>query len=268
MTDILLTNDDGYKSAGFLPLLKELSKEFSVVAVTPDREKSWIGKAITTKKVLKVRRVKRDGFEIATTNGTPADCVQIGLYNILDSFPKMVVSGINQGANVGHARILSSGTVGAAMEASIEGVKSIASSLRIPLEVKKKTNLFDPKNYWLFEDASKITAKIIKILMEKEFDDGVDLFSVNVPPGATIDSDIEITRPFKEAYGKLFHETDDGFVLTTPRLEFKNLQEGTDLKALSEGKISLTPISLALFSEHSIKKVRESIKNEWVVFKK
>ena len=45
MTDILLTNDDGYKSAGFLPLLKELSKEFSVVAVTPDREKSWIGKA-------------------------------------------------------------------------------------------------------------------------------------------------------------------------------------------------------------------------------
>ncbi len=262
MTDILLTNDDGYKSAGFLPLLKELSKEFSVVAVTPDREKSWIGKAITTKKILKIKKVKRDGFEIFTTNGTPADCVQMGLYNILNSFPKMVVSGINQGANVGHARILSSGTVGAAMEASIEGVKSIASSLRIPMEVKKKTDLFDPKNYWLFEDASKITVKIIKILMEKEFDDGIDLFSINVPPGATTDSDVEVTRPFKEAYGKLFYEKDDGFVLSTPRLEFKNLQEGTDLKALSDGKISLTPLSLCLFKEGSIEKVEKLIKNQ------
>lgn len=263
MTDILLTNDDGYKSAGFLPLLKELSKEFSVVVVAPTKEKSWIGKAITTKEGLKLKKVKLDGFDIFTINGTPADCVQIGLYNLLDSFPKMVVSGINQGTNVGHARILSSGTIGAAMEASIEGVKSIASSLRIPLEVKEKTDLFDSKNYWLFENASKITAKIIKILMDKEFNDGVDLFSVNVPPDATTDSDIEVTRPFKEHYGKLFHETDDGFVLSTPRLEYKNLQEGTDLKALSEGKISLTPISLALFSNSSIKKVEQTIKNEW-----
>jgi len=263
MTDILLTNDDGYKSAGFLPLLKELSKEFSVVAVTPDREKSWVGKAVTTKKVLKLKKVKRDGFEIFTTNGTPADCVQMGLYNILDSFPKIVVSGINQGANVGHARILSSGTIGAAMEASIEGVMALASSLRIPRDIKKTLNLFDKKNYAVFENSAKITVKLVKILIEKKFDDDVDLFSVNIPFGVSPNTKIETTKPFKEPYGKLFYEKEDGFVLRTPNLDFENLQEGTDLKTLSEGKISLTPISLALFSNSSIKKVEQTIKNEW-----
>ena len=263
MTDILLTNDDGYKSAGFLPLLKELSKEFSVVVVVPNKEKCWIGKAITTKERLRLKKVKLDGFDIFTLNGTPADCVQIGLYNLLDSFPKMVVSGINQGANVGHARILSSGTVGAAMEASIEGVKALASSLRIPREIKKTLDLFDEKNYAVFENAAKITAKLAKLLIDKEFDNDVDLFSANIPFNVSLDAGIEITKPFKNPYGKLFYEEEDGFILRTPNLDFENLQDGTDLKALSEGKISLTPISLALFSNSSIKKVEQTIKNEW-----
>ena len=263
MTDILLTNDDGYKSAGFLPLLKELSKEFSVVAVAPDKERSWIGKAVTTKKVLKLKKMKRDGFEIFTTNGTPADCVQIGLYNVLDSFPKMVVSGVNQGANVGHARILSSGTIGAAMEASIEGVMALASSLRIPRETKKTLNLFDKKNCVVFENPANITVKLVKILIDKKFDDDVDLFSVNIPYDVSSDAEIEITKPFKEPYGKLFYEKEDGFVLSTPSLDFRNLKDGTDLKAIYEGKISFTPISLALFYDSSLKKLEQIIKKEW-----
>ena len=262
MTDILLTNDDGYKSAGFLPLLKELSKEFSVVVVAPTKEKSWIGKAITTKERLKLKKVKLDGFDIFTLNGTPADCVQIGLYNLLDSFPKMVVSGVNQGANVGHARILSSGTIGAAMEASIEGVKALASSLRIPREIKKTLNLFNQKNYTVFETPAEITVKLVKILIDKEFDD-VDLFSANIPYDVTLNAEIEITKPFKDPYGKLFYKKEDGFFLSTPSLDFRNLKDGTDLKALYERKISITPISLALVSNYSIKKIEQTIKNEW-----
>jgi len=263
MTDILLTNDDGYKSAGFLPLLKELSEEFSVVIVVPDREKSWIGKAITKKTQVKLKKIKLKGFDIFTINGTPADCVQIGLYNILDSFPKMVISGINQGSNVGHARILSSGTVGAAMEASIEGVNALASSLRIPGEIKKKLDLFDEKNYVVFENAARITRKLTKILIDKKFDDDIDLFSANIPFNASYDAEIEITKPFKEPYGKLFYEKKDGLVLRTPSLNFEKLDDKTDLKALSEGKISLTPINISLFKEDSIEKVEKIIKNEW-----
>jgi len=263
MTDILLTNDDGYKSAGFLPLLKELSEDFSVVTVVPDREKSWIGKAVTKKSPLKLKKTKLNGFDIFTINGTPADCVQIGLYNVLDSFPNMVVSGINQGSNVGHARILSSGTVGATMEASIEGVKALASSQRIPRDIKKTLDLFDEKNYVVFENAAKITKKLTKILINKEFDDDIDLFSANMPFNVSLDADIEITKPFKEPYGKLFYETKEGLVLRTPHLDFENLQDGTDLKALSEGKVSLTPINLSLFKEGSIEKVEKLIKNQW-----
>jgi 5'-nucleotidase len=210
-----------------------------------------------------VKKVKRDDFEIFTINGTPADCIDIGLYDILDSFPKMVISGINQGANVGHARILSSGTIGAAMEASIEGVKALASSLRIPREIKKTLNLFDKKNYIVFENPAKITVKLVKILIDKEFDDDVDLFSVNMPFDVSLTSEIEITKPSMEPYGKLFHKKDGGFGLITPSLKFENLQDGTDLKALYEGKISITPVSLALVSNPSIKKVEQIIKNEW-----
>jgi len=263
MTDILLTNDDGYKSAGFLPLLKELSKEFSVITVAPDREKSWIGKAITTKKILKLKKVKLKGFDIFAINATPSDCVQIGLYNILDSPPKMVVSGVNQGSNVGHARILSSGTVGAAMEASIEGVKALASSIRIPRDIKKDLDLFDEKSYPVFENAAKLTVKLAKLIIDKEFDDDVDLFSVNMPFNVSLDAGIEITRPFKKPYGKLFYEEKNGLILRTPHLDFVNLQDDTDLKALSEGKISLTPINLDLFKESSKEQVEKLIKKQW-----
>ena len=264
MPDILLTNDDGYTSSSFYPLLNELSKHFSVFSITPDTEKSWIGKAITTKKELKLTKIKKENYEIFLLDGTPADCVQVGFYNILKTKPKLVLSGINQGSNVGSARILSSGTIGAAMEASIEGVSAIASSVRIPLEIKKTLNLFDEKNYVYFENAAKITAKLTKILIDKKFDSGVDLFSINIPFDATLDSEIAITRPFKDPYGQLFHLKENGSVFhKTPRLEFKNLKEGTDLKALSEGKISITPISLNLVEKNSIKKISKAITDSW-----
>ena len=257
MSYILLTNDDGYKSAGFFPLLKELSKHFQILSITPESEKSWIGKAISPRNDLKITSVKKDNFEILLLNGTPADCVQIGLYNISKTKPKMVISGINLGTNAGHARILSSGTIGAAMEAAIEGVKAIAVSLRIPFEIKKTLDLYSEKNYDVFENAAKITVKLTQKLIDKKFSEDVDLFSINIPFDATIDSEIEITKPFKEPYGQLFHRKGQCFFHITPRLEFKNLKEGTDLMALSEGKISVTPISLSLVSENSLDDIKK-----------
>jgi len=263
MPEILLTNDDGHKSAGFFPLLQELSTHFSVVSITPDREKSWIGKAITTKEKLQIQSVQKGTFEIFLLNGTPADCVQIGLYNVLRTRPKMVVSGINLGTNVGHARILSSGTIGAAMEASIERVPSIAASLWIPHDIKKTMNLYDEKNYYVFENAAKITGKLTKLLLEKDVGEDADLFSINIPFDATLDSEIELTKPFKEPYGQLFHQKDNYFFHRTPRLGFNHLQDGTDLKALHEGKIAITPISLSLVTEHSLEKFEQLFSTLW-----
>jgi 5'-nucleotidase len=140
-------------------------------------------------------------------NGTPADCVQIGLYDVVDTRPKMVISGINIGLNIGQARTLSSGTIGAAIEGSIDGVRSIASSLSIPLALRNKNiDFYNSKSYPLFENAARITTKVTTIIMNRAFD-SVDLFSLNIPFHATVDTPLEITTLFKTRYGRLFHKS-------------------------------------------------------------
>jgi 5'-nucleotidase len=263
MTDILITNDDGYKSAGFVPLIKELSKEFSVTAVVPDRGRSWIGKAITTKKELRLKKIHYEGVEMFLLDGTPADCVQIGLYDIVDTRPKMVISGINIGLNIGQARTLSSGTIGAAIEGSIDGVRAIASSLSIPFDIRDNlTDFYHPKSYPLFENAAKITTKVTTIVMNKAFD-GVDLFSLNIPFHATVDTPLEITTLFRTRYGRLFHKKGNRFLHQTPPIQFKNMDEHSDLRTLHDNKISLTPMNISFAAHHSLKTVEHVFKQEW-----
>ncbi len=263
MVDILLTNDDGYKSVGFIPLLKELSKDFSVLAIAPSEKKSWTGKSITKEKTLTLKKIKKYGFDIFLLDGTPADCVQVGVNNILRKYPKMVVSGINNAPNVGIARFLSSGTVGAAMEASLCGIKAAAFSYCPYLSMYRKTknppDLFNSKNYYIFEDAVKITARIIKALIKKDFKD-IDLFSINIPLGATINSGIKFTKLFRDSKWHLFQKENNKFLHYSPFVERKDLKQNTDLESLDEGKISITPISLSLTSEKLLKRTELLIK--------
>jgi 5'-nucleotidase len=263
MTTVLVTNDDGYTSAGYLPLVQELSKKYSVVPVVPDCGKSWVSKAITTKKNLKVKTVKREGIKLFLLDGTPADCTQIGLYHLSPTPPDLVVSGINIGLNIGHARILSSGTIGAAMEASIEGVRAIASSISVPLSIRESIDFYSPTSYSLFEQAAKITTKIAGIVLQNTFPPDTDLFSVNIPFNATVDTDIEITEPFKKPYGQLFYKTGNRYTHRTPPIEFKNMPEKTDLQTLYKEKISITPICLSLINPNSLEPVGIIFHDKW-----
>jgi 5'-nucleotidase len=263
MTDILVTNDDGYKSAGFVPLIKALSKKYSVTAIAPDRGRSWIGKAITTKKKLRLREISYEGVDMFLLDGTPADCIQIGLYDIVENRPKLVLSGINIGLNIGRARTLSSGTIGAAIEGSIDGVKSVASSLSIPIAMKdNKTDFYHPKNYYLFENAAQITTKVSSIIIDKVFE-GVDLFSLNIPFDATMNTPLMVTTLFKNRYGRLFHRNGNTFVHQTPPIEFKNMDEHSDLRALHDNKISLTPMNISFAPHDTANSVDQIFKKEW-----
>jgi 5'-nucleotidase len=249
MTDILVTNDDGYKSAGFVPLVKELSKRYDVCAVVPDRGRSWIGKAITPKRELKLRKVQQDGIEMHLLDGTPADCIQIGLYEVVHTRPKLVISGINIGLNIGVARMLSSGTIGAAIEASIDGVKALAASLSVPMKVRETNpDFYHPICYPFFQTPVKITEKVAKIIMDEHFE-GVDLFSLNIPFDATLQTPLEITIPYRTRYGRLFHRIKNNYLQRTPPVEFKDMGEHTDLRAISEDKISLTPMDISLVAQ-------------------
>lgn len=263
MTDLLLTNDDGYQSAGYLTLLRELSKKHTVTAVAPDREKSWIGKAITTRKQLPVTIVKKETFEIFTIDATPADCVQIGLYSLTARKPHAVISGINLGENAGTARILSSGTIGATMEASFEGIRAIASSFSIPLLIKQSTNLYSPDGYPIFQNAAQITAALVDTLLTMPKTPGVDVLAISIPYNATLQSPVDVTRPFTGPYKQLFHTTPLGYLHSTPPLTFDDLQPGTDLAALYHNHISISPLNLSLTDPTAVQKTADYLKTHW-----
>jgi 5'-nucleotidase len=263
MTDILITNDDGYKSAGLIPLIRELSKIYSVTAIVPDRGRSWVGKAITTKKKLKLKKITYQGVELFLLTGTPADCVQIGLYDIVNTRPKLILSGINIGLNIGRARTLSSGTIGAVIEGAIDGVRGIATSLSIPMEMKdNKTDFYHPKNYPLFENAARITTKVSSIIMKTAFN-GVDLFSLNIPFDATVNTPLMITTLFKTRYGRLFHKDGKTFLHQTPPIQYTDMEDFSDLKALHDNAISLTPMNISFQPPTSVATLQNIIKQEW-----
>jgi len=263
MIDILLTNDDGYQAIGFYPLLRELAKKFNVIAVAPDRKRSWQGKAITCYNDLEVNKVKLEEFEVYAVSGTPADCVQLGLYDLAPSRPKFVVSGINIGLNAGHGRILSSGTAGAAMEAAIDGTKALASSLHLTWDHDKEINYFDRAFYHIYENPAKITAKLVEITINANLKDDVDLISVNIPFAADMNTPCEVTDIARDKYGKLFAKQGEKYKHIGSPPNTKGYPNGTDLNALENERISVTPVSLDLTSKESKKELSDLIKIKW-----
>ena len=127
--DILLTNDDGIYAEGLWVLYRELAGQYRVGVVAPDRERSAIGHAITLHEPLRQQRITLNGgYSGIAVTGTPADCVKLGILELLDHPPRLVISGINPGANVG-VNVNYSGTVAAAREAALFGVSAISISI-------------------------------------------------------------------------------------------------------------------------------------------
>ena len=123
---IVLCNDDGFNADGIRAIYKELAKFAEVMIVAPETEQSAMGHAITLTQPIKVRKVVEKGEFIGyAVNGTPADCIKIATATLFNRPPEMVVSGVNQGGNLGTCALYS-GTVSAATEATIEGIPAIA----------------------------------------------------------------------------------------------------------------------------------------------
>src|ERR671930_957380 len=125
MALFLLTNDDGAHAAGLQALVEALNDLGEVYVIAPEREQSACGHALTLHRPLRVARVRDRWFAV---NGTPSDCVNLGVLGFLPEPPVLIVSGINHGSNLGDD-VTYSGTVSAAMEGTLLGVPSIAVSL-------------------------------------------------------------------------------------------------------------------------------------------
>ena len=164
---ILLTNDDGIYAEGLWVLHKRLVVEHDITVVAPDRERSAVGHSITLSEPLRMDRIHVNGdFSGYAVSGTPVDCIKLGILEVLETRPDLVISGINSGANVG-IDINYSGTVSAAREAALYGIPAMA--------ISAQGN--DIKNY-------DEIAHFVEVLAKNVFDKGLPygtILNVNIP---------------------------------------------------------------------------------------
>ena len=193
---ILLTNDDGINAPGLAALYRELKQIGDVTVVAPDTEKSAVGHAITLSDPLRVWDFEKYGeFFGYAIKGTPADCVKIAYWALLEKKPELVVSGINLGSNTG-MNVIYSGTVSAATEGTILNIPSFAISL---------TTFSNPD----FSYAARFARKLAQIVFEKGLPQGTFL-NVNVPPATEEEiKGVVITRQGKATYMEHFDKRVD-----------------------------------------------------------
>ncbi|MGH9369171.1 MAG: 5'/3'-nucleotidase SurE [Thermoanaerobaculia bacterium] len=234
---ILVTNDDGIFSEGIERLAAALSEVGEVFTVAPDQERSAAGHSLTLHSPLRAKLV---GPQRWSVDGTPTDCVNWGVLHLLrDGRPKLLFSGINLGLNLGDD-ITYSGTVSAAFEGTLIGIPSVAISQEI-------------ETGFTFDAAADFAASLARHLLERSLPSGT-LLNVNVPAGAP--RGVRVARQGKRRYGEVVVEKLDPrgrpyyWIGSAPPQG--ELEQGTDLSAVGEKYISLTPLQLDLTDYRSL----------------
>lgn len=247
---ILVTNDDDITSKGIRSLVESVRDLGTVVVVAPDSPQSGMGHAITIGSPLRMTKMNIFGdIEAWQTNGTPVDCVKLAVDKILHRKPDLCLSGINHGAN--HSiNVIYSGTMSAAMEASIEGIPSVGFSL---LDYNYDAD---------FTAAKQTVYKIVSTMLQKKIDKHF-LLNVNIPvlPPEKIKG-IKICKQAYAKYEEDFSERLDPhgkkyYWLTGA---FKNFDRGrdTDVWALEHGYVSAVPVQFDLTNYELKKKLEKS----------
>jgi 5'-nucleotidase len=242
---ILVSNDDGVRSEGLLMLSGALKELGTVYVVAPDRERSAASHSLTLTQPLRVEKL---GPRIYSVDGTPTDCVNLGVNGILRGKKiDLLVSGINKGANLGDD-ITYSGTVSAAMEGTILGIPSIAVSLVT-------------RSKFRFDVASEFAVAIARKVMHQRLPDDT-LLNVNVPnvPRENI-TGVRVTRMGKRIYGDIIVEKRDprGRKYYWIGGDYLSNEEvpGSDLEAVEENYVSITPIHLDLTNYSALRTLRK-----------
>jgi 5'-nucleotidase len=237
---ILIANDDGIFSPGLIALAEVAEKFGEVLVMAPDVEQSAMGHAITIQRPLRYFKTRLNQFEAYRVNGTPADCVAIGMYHW--GKPDLVLSGVNLGSNLGND-IWSSGTVAAAKQATLLGVKAMAFSMPV--------NGVEPN----FEGTKPYIAQVINMFLEEK--EWPMLVNVNLP--ADPQGILWTHQSVRHYNGKVVEGEDPmgrkhywfaAIPLTEP-------DEGSDRWAVEHNLVSLTPLRLNLTDENWLEWVEQ-----------
>ncbi len=236
---ILVSNDDGYQSLGIVALADGLNNIADVEVVAPDRNRSAASHSLT---LLYPMRIKRHENGFCSVEGTPTDCVHLAVNGMLANLPDMVVSGINDGPNMGDD-VLYSGTVAAAIEGRYLGLPAIAVSMASS----------DPKHY---ETAAKVVVEMVSHMGEFPIDEN-SILNVNVP-----DLPYEKIKGIKATRLGSRHKSEGVITQIDPRGETifwlgpvgpeADAGSGTDFFAVKEGFVSVTPLQIDLTHHRAI----------------
>ncbi len=244
---MLLTNDDGIHAPGLRALHDAVSDLGEARVVAPSSERSAAGHSVTMIVPLRARTVHLPGGQTAfAVKGTPADCVKLAVSALLPETPELVISGINDGHNAGVA-VLYSGTVSAAMEGAMMGIPSLAISLRA-----------EGAPHW--DTAARAARELVQRHLQNPLPRHM-LLNVNVPnlPWEDIRG-YRVTRMGLSRYVETFEERRDPrghrYYWMDGKIEVNGPQDGTDLEALDQGCIALTPLHFDLTHEPSLAGLR------------
>jgi 5'-nucleotidase len=256
---VLVTNDDGCDSPALVPLMRELLARAEVSALVPEREYSWSSKTMSRFGVLELSGCERDGITFFAANGSPADCANLGIHKLKPSKPELLVSGINIGANAGLGYLLSSGTIGAAIEGMLSGIPAVALSLQLHSDDYRdwRTNRNPDRLVGSFSRAAAVAADIVGEVLAGGLPSEASILSVNMPPDVTRDSPRRFSGVTDSRYGSFFSETEEGrYVYGFDKLDFfanPTVPSGRpgDLETLAGGAVAMTPLRFDLNVEAS-----------------
>ncbi len=237
--NILLSNDDGVFAKGLAELHSAIASEHDVTVIAPDRNCSGASNALSLHNPLRIQKMENGFYSV---NGTPSDCVHLGVNCFLDDDPQLVVSGINHGANLGDD-VIYSGTVAAATEGRYMGLPAIAVSL-VGKEGKH------------FETAARVALEIVNKLKTHPLPAN-QILNVNVPdiPYDTL-AGIKITRQGRRHRAEGMVADTDPFGRTIywygPAGAEQDAGPGTDFDAIANNYCSVTPLSVDMTAYQSL----------------
>ncbi|MDU1889215.1 MAG: 5'/3'-nucleotidase SurE [Dysgonomonas sp.] len=244
---ILITNDDGYQAKGINALIDSVKGLGEIIVVAPDGPRSGMSSAITSLQPLRASLIKEEAdLKIYTCTGTPVDCVKLGINELTNRIPDIVITGINHGSNAAVA-VLYSGTMGAALEGAVFKVPSIGFSL------------LDHSH-----NADFTTSKIYtRLLTQQVLDEGLPIgtcLNVNIPKGDKIKG-VRICRQTSGKWIEEFMQSKDGtnkpvFWLTGRFQNDEPHDENTDEWALTNGYVSIVPVKIDMTNHDYIDSIK------------
>jgi 5'-nucleotidase len=253
---VLLTNDDGITATGLNAMRRALLDlpDVALEVIAPDSNRSATGRAVTLHDPIWVEEVEfGDGTSGFATDGTPVDCVRFAALGLIEEPPELIVSGINHGANLGDD-ITYSGTVAAALEGVMLGIPGIAVSQQ---SVRREMD-FRLGHRFDFENAAAFTARVVDRLDDVPLPQGT-LLNINVPTGEI--GGVEVARLGKRIYRDRLdlveEETGRKLYRVYGDSPVHDDDPGTDLAAVSAGRIAVTPLHFDLTAEHGMEALRE-----------